>query len=179
MSDEQKAVEQWLDEVVIGLNLCPFAAKPRSQNQVRFMVSQAQTEQELLYDLHTEIQLLEQTPPTEIETTLLIIPFLLADFEDYNQFLDIVDAVLDDFNWHGEFQIASFHPHYCFADTQIDSIENFTNRSPYPILHIIREQSMEKALAHMAAPDEIFKRNITTMNNLSTEQIAKLFPYLN
>jgi len=176
MSDEQKAVEQWLDDVVIGLNLCPFAVQPRRQDQVRFMVSQAQTEEELLYDLHAEITLLESSPPAEIETTLVIIPFLLADFEHYNQFLDVVDAVLDDFNWHGEFQIASFHPYYCFADTDIDSVENLTNRSPYPILHIIREQSMEKALAHMTAPDEIFKRNIATMTALSAEEIQRLFP---
>ena len=171
-------VETWLDDVVIGLNLCPFAAIPRKNNQVRFTVSQALAEEVLLADLHAELTFMSQIPAVEVETSLLIVPDMLAKFDDYNQFLDLVDELLEAFEWEGIFQIASFHPDYCFAETDPDSVENLTNRAPYPILHIIREQSMEKALAKMASPDEIFKRNIQTMNDLSTEQIKALFPYL-
>jgi len=178
MSHEQQAVEQWLDDVVIGLNLCPFAAMPRRNNQIRFTTSDAQTSEDLLSHLYDELKFLEKTPAQEVETSLLILPFILADFDDYNQFLDIVDELLIEFEWEGVFQIASFHPDYCFADTESDSVENLTNRAPYPILHIIREASMEKALQNMTAPDEVFKRNIETMHNLSTDQIKHLFPYL-
>ena len=178
MTDIITAVENWLDDVVIGLNLCPFAAKPRRQNQVRFNVSEAFTSEVLLADLHQELLLLDQTPASEIETSLLIVPNMLNNFDDYNQFLDLVDKLLIEFEWEGIFQIASFHPDYCFADTPPDSVENLTNRSPYPILHIIREESMEKALETMTSPDEIYKRNIQTMTNLQAEEISTLFPYL-
>ena len=178
MTDIITAVENWLDDVVIGLNLCPFAAKPRRQNQVRFNVSEAFTSEVLLADLHQELILLDQTPASEIETSLLIVPNMLNNFDDYNQFLDLVDTLLIEFEWEGIFQIASFHPDYCFADTPPDSVENLTNRSPYPILHIIREESMEKALKNMTSPDEVFKQNIKTMTNLEPEKIKTLFPYL-
>lgn len=178
MSPEQKKVEKWLDDVVIGLNLCPFAAMPRRNKQIRFTTSDATTNEKLLTHLYDELTLLDQKPASEIETTLLIVPHFLTDFDDYNQFLDIVDELLESFEWESIYQVASFHPDYCFADTEQDSVENLTNRSPYPILHIIREASMEKALKSMSKPDEIFKRNITTMNGLSTEQIQSLFPHL-
>ncbi|NOQ81733.1 MAG: DUF1415 family protein [Methylophaga sp.] len=171
-------VKRWLDDVVIGLNLCPFAAKPRRNKQVRFTLSNATTSEILLTDLHTELTFLERTPSSKVETTLVIVPNMLTDFDDYNQFLDVVDELLAEFQWEGIFQVASFHPDYCFADTETNSVENLTNRSPYPILHLIREQSMEKALENMTEPDEIFKRNIQTMNNLSTDELKALFPYL-
>jgi hypothetical protein len=171
-------VETWLDDVVIGLNLCPFAAIPRKNDQVRFVVSQALSEEVLLADLHAELSFMNKTPALEVETSLLIVPDMLAKFDDYNQFLDLVDELLESFEWDGIFQIASFHPNYCFAETDPDSVENLTNRAPYPILHIIREESLEKALEKMASPDEIYKRNIETMNNLSAEKIRVLFPYL-
>lgn len=171
-------VETWLDDVVIGLNLCPFAAIPRKNNQIRFTVSQALTEEVLLADLYAELSFMSKTPALEVETSLLIVPDMLAKFDDYNQFLDLVDGLLESFEWDGIFQIASFHPDYCFAETKPDSTENLTNRAPFPILHIIREESMEKALAKMASPDEIYKRNIKTMNELPAEKIKSLFPYL-
>ena len=173
-----KQVEDWLDDVVIGLNLCPFAKKPRQNNQVRLTVSKATTSEQLLTDLYNELSLLERTPAEEIETTLVIIDSLLTDFDDYNQFLDVVDELLEEFNWVGIFQIASFHPDYCFSDTEPNSRENLTNRAPAPIFHIIREHSMEKALHMMSAPDEIFKRNIKTMNTLSPDKIKALFPHI-
>lgn len=178
MANEQKAVEQWLDDVVIGLNLCPFAAKPRRNDQIRIVISDADTPENVLNTLYDELKLLESTAPKEIETSLIVLPHVLADFDDYNQFLDSVDGLLIEFNWEGVFQVASFHPDYCFADTPADSVENLTNRSPYPILHLIREASMEKALEHMVAPNEVFERNIQTMNNLTADELATLFPYL-
>tara|TARA_R110002050_G_scaffold57423_5_gene129388 strand:- start:318964 stop:319521 length:558 start_codon:yes stop_codon:yes gene_type:complete len=171
-------VETWLDDVVIGLNLCPFAAIPRKNNQVRFTVSQALTEEVLLADLYAELVFMSQTPAEEVETSLLIVPDMLTKFDDYNQFLDLADALLEEFEWDSIFQIASFHPDYCFAETDANSTENLTNRSPYPILHILREASIEKALEKMISPDEIYKRNIQTMNNLSAEKIKVLFPHL-
>jgi hypothetical protein len=171
-------VETWLDGVVIGLNLCPFAAIPRKNNQIRFMVSQALTEEVLLADLYAELTFMSKTPALEVETSLLIVPDMLNKFDDYNQFLDLADALLEEFEWDGVFQIASFHPEYCFAETDANSTENLTNRSPYPILHILREATMEKALEKMTSPDEIFKRNIETMSELSAEKIKVLFPYL-
>ena len=175
----ERTVERWLDEVVIGLNFCPFAAKPRRNEQVRFVTSEASSEESLLTDLQDELTFLDQTPPSEIETTLLIVPEMLTDFYDYNQFLDLVDELLARFEWEGVFQVASFHPDYCFADAESDSVENLTNRSPYPILHIIREESIENALENITEPDEIYKRNIQTMKKLSVDQMKTLFPHLN
>jgi len=131
-----------------------------------------------LNDLYDELKLLENTPAEDVETTLIILPKILANFDDYNQFLDLVDELLFSFQWEGIFQVASFHPDYCFAETESDSVENLTNRSPYPILHLIREASMEHALKNLTAPDEVFKRNIKAMNNLSEKEIKRLFPYL-
>ena len=171
-------VKTWLDEVVIGLNLCPFAVIPCKNKQVRFTVSQALTEEVLLADLHDELTLMSEASAAEVETSLLIVPDMLTKFDDYNQFLDLVDELLITFDWGGIFQIASFHPDYCFAETKPNSTENFTNRAPYPILHIIREQSLERALEKMISPDEIYKRNIQTMAELPVEKIKTLFPYL-
>jgi len=179
MGNEIKDIVHWLDEVVIGLNFCPFAAKPRRNEQVRLVTSNASSDELLLTDLQNELSLLGQTPPSKIETTLLVVPKMLADFYDYNQFLDLVDELLVQFEWEGIFQVASFHPNYCFSDAEPDSIENLTNRSPYPVLHIIREDSIEKALENITDPDEIYKQNIQTMKNLSADQIKVLFSHLN
>lgn len=178
ISKQQELVEQWLDDVVIGLNLCPFAAKPRQNNQIRFKVSQGLTPEVLVADLFDELNFMAQTGASEVETTLLIIPDMLLNFDDYNEFLDIADGLIIDNDWEGIFQIASFHPDYCFAETTSDSVENLTNRAPYPILHILREDSLTKALENMASPDEVYKRNIKTMNQLSPEKIHNLFPHL-
>jgi uncharacterized protein len=169
-------VEQWLDRVVIGLNLCPFAAEPRRQQQIRFQVSPSTNPSDLLADLQSELRHLSQRPATELETTILIIPQSLEDFADYNDFLDLADRLLQQFNWEGDFQIASFHPHYQFADTQPDDAENLTNRSPYPLLHILREDSVETALESYPNPELIPDRNIEQMRGLSAEEKRELFP---
>lgn len=171
-------VEQWLDEVVIGLDLCPFAARPRREKRVRIAVSHATTAEALLDDLQVELERLADTPVAELETTLLAIPDMLEDFADYNDFLDAVDLWVEQFGWEGELQVASFHPQYQFADTEADDPGNLTNRSPWPLLHIIREESLEKAIEHYPDVDAIPERNIARMKALGAEERARLFPYL-
>lgn len=172
------AVERWLEQVVIGLNLCPFAARPHRNKQIRMRVCNSETEHDLLEALQTELTLIDERPATEIETTLLVVPNMLLDFSDYNQFLDLVDALLEEFAWAGEYQVASFHPHYCFAGVAPESPENLTNRSPYPLLHIIREASIETALEHYVAPEDIPRRNIEKVSALSEAEKRRLFAFL-
>lgn len=171
-------VRQWLENVVIGLNLCPFAAKPFSERRVRIHVSAANTEEALLDDLQAELERLSDTPVAELETTVMAIPHMLENFDDYNQFLDLVDLWLEQFGWDGELQVASFHPDYQFADTEPDDAGNLTNRAPWPLLHLIREDSLEAVLAHFPDVDEIPERNIARMKALSDEDKKRLFPYL-
>jgi len=171
-------VEQWLDEVVIGLDLCPFAARPRREKRVRIAVSHATDDEALLNDLQAELERLSDTPAAELETTLLAIPDMLEDFADYNDFLDAVDLWVEQFGWEGDLQVASFHPQYQFADTEADDPGNLTNRSPWPLLHIIREESLEKAIEHYPDVDRIPERNIARMQALTAEERARLFPHL-
>lgn len=171
-------VNQWLDKVVIGLNLCPFASKPFRENQIRFSVSHSTSEANLLEDLQTELNLLAESKPENIETTLLIVPNMLADFYDYNDFLEYVDALIEDNEWQGIFQVATFHPNYQFGGTKPEDAENLTNRAPYPILHLLREESLEKAIAHYPNPELIPEHNIETVCGLSQDQKIVLFPYL-
>jgi hypothetical protein len=178
MNPVEVAVRQWLDEVVIGLNLCPFAARPVRAGKVRVVVSEAHDELELLTDLQTELQRLDETSPDQLETTLIAIPQMLADFFDYNDFLEHVDTLLDKFEWSGQYQVASFHPHYQFADTQPEDPGNFTNRAPYPLLHLLREDSVEAALDSHPDPDGIPEENIRRMEAMSPEQRRQLFAYL-
>ena len=171
-------IEQWLDEVVIGLDLCPFAARPRREKRVHIAVSHATDEESLLNDLQAELERLSDTPAAELETTLLAIPDMLEDFADYNDFLDAVDLWVEQFGWEGELQVASFHPQYQFADTEADDPGNLTNRSPWPLLHIIREDSLEKAIEHYPDVDAIPERNIARMKALGPAERKRLFPYL-
>jgi hypothetical protein len=171
-------VEQWLDEVVIGLDLCPFAARPRREKRVRIVVSHATDEEALLNDLQAELEHLSDTPVAELETTLLAIPDMLEDFADYNDFLDAVDLWVEQFGWEGDLQVASFHPQYQFADTEADDPGNLTNRSPWPLLHIIREESLEKAIEHYPDVDAIPERNIARMKALSPDERKHFFPHL-
>ena len=168
--------KQWLEKVVIGLNLCPFAAKPYYDNQVRFTVSECQEDACLLSHLETELQWLDAHPETE--TTLLIVPQMLQDFGKFNDFLDWADQLLVDLGYEGIYQIASFHPHYLFAGTQPEDAENLTNRSPYPILHLLREASLEKAIQNHPDVDSIPRHNIEKMQHLTLPQKRLLYPYL-
>lgn len=171
-------VARWLNDVVIGLNLCPFSGKPTRENRVRFFVSRAADDEMLLQDLQQEMQLLDQKTASEIETTLVIAPHHLHDFFDYNQFLSWANQLLKRNRWVGVYQLATFHPHYCFAHAEPDDTENLTNRAPYPILHIIREASLEKALEYFADVEDIPEINKARVEGLSAEEKQKLFPYL-
>ncbi|WP_154115550.1 DUF1415 domain-containing protein [Vibrio cincinnatiensis] len=171
-------VNQWLNDVVIGLNLCPFAAKPQRNKQIKIHVSQAQSEEALLQDILDQLLELDTKEPEELETTLVVVPQLLADFTDYNFYIDWVEALIRQQDWEGIFQVATFHPDYCFAGTQPDDDENLTNRSPYPIFHLIREESMEKVLKHYPNPELIPDINIKRVCQLTDEQRKALFPFL-
>ena len=163
------ATTQWLERAVIGLNLCPFAKAVHVKKQIRFEVSKAISAQELIHDLIRELGLLATTSPEVVETTLLILPLMLDDFLDYNHFLSIANGVLEELNLVGEIQIASFHPQYQFAGTQSDDIDNYTNRSPWPILHLLREESMNSAVAAFPEAEKIFEKNIETLQRLGHE----------
>lgn len=161
--------QRWLERAVIGLNLCPFAKAVHVKKQIRYVVSSATTPEALLKDLINELELLAETSAEKIDTTLLIHPHVLTDFLDYNDFLDVADETLEELDLAGELQVASMHPHYQFADTQPDDMENYTNRSPYPTLHLLRESSVDKAVAVFPEADQIFEKNIATMQKLGHE----------
>ena len=160
------ATEQWLEKAVIGLNLCPFAKAVHVKKQVRYVVSEATAPEELLEDLIKELELLAAEDAEVVDTTLLIHPLVLQDFEDYNEFLDVADAALEELKLDGELQVASFHPAYQFADTDKNDISNYTNRSPYPTLHLLREASIDRAVEAFPEAADIFEKNIETMEKL-------------
>jgi len=163
------ATTQWLEKAVIGLNLCPFAKSVHVKKQIRYVVSAAQTPDELLPDLRNELELLAETPRDKIDTILLIHPHVLTDFFDYNDFLSVVETALEEVDLVGVLQVASMHPDYQFADTRPDEITNFTNRSPYPTLHLIREESIDEAVAIFPEAEMIFEKNMATMRKLGHE----------
>lgn len=163
------ATTRWLERAVIGLNLCPFARAPHVQGKLRLRVSHARDADALLDDLCGELQSLNALTPDECETSLLIHPFVLTDFLDYNDFLDVADAAVQTLGLEGEWQVASFHPDYQFADSAADAIENFSNRSPYPTLHLLRESSIERAMDAMSDTDSIYRRNIDTLQRLGID----------
>ncbi|QBB72071.1 DUF1415 domain-containing protein [Pseudolysobacter antarcticus] len=158
--------QRWLQRIVIGLNLCPFARAVHARNQIRYIVSSADSPDLLLADLSSALRELQASDSDQIDTVLLIHPHVLQDFFDYNQFLEQTDAALDELDLQGEIQIASFHPLYQFADTAPDDIENCTNRSPYPMLHLLRERSVERAVAAYPDTAKIFECNIETLRSL-------------
>ncbi|UTZ25412.1 DUF1415 domain-containing protein [Vibrio campbellii] len=171
-------VNQWLNDVVIGLNLCPFAAKPQRNKQIKIFVSEASQEEALLKDILLQLIELSNTEPEKLETTLVVVPNMLQDFWDYNFFIDWVEGLIKQQDWEGIFQVATFHPDYCFAGAEPEDDENLTNRSPYPVFHLIREESMEKVLKHYPDPESIPDTNIARVSALSEEERTKLFPYL-
>jgi hypothetical protein len=160
------ATRCWLERSVIGLNLCPFAESVYRGDRVRFCVSEQRSARALLDELRFELTELQAADPLSCETTLLIHPWVLADFIEYNDFLEVCEATIVDLNLEGELQVASFHPQYQFAGTRPGDIENYTNRSPYPMLHILREASIERAVAALSDADEIYRRNIRTLREL-------------
>ncbi len=174
ISDEIIATRRWLERAVIGLNLCPFAKAVYVKQQVRFVLSDAATEEELLIDLGEELQRLHGTDPNEIDTTLIVHPRVLTDFIAYNDFLDLVDGLIAELDLEGELQVASFHPEYRFADSEADDPGNCTNRAPYPTLHLLREASLDKAVAAYPDADVIVERNLQTMAKLGIDGLHRL-----
>lgn len=160
------ATRRWIERVVIGLNLCPFARAPFVHDCVRLCVSAAHDTDALLVDLRRELRQLQGADPQICETTLLIHPHVLADFFDYNDFLHRADGAIESLGLQAKLQIASFHPAYQFADASVDAIENHTNRSPYPMLHLLRESSIARAVATLNDTGDIYRRNVRTLREL-------------
>lgn len=165
----------WLERAVIGLNLCPFAKSVHIKNQIRYVVSLAKTPEELAADLVAELEVLAEANPEKIDTTLLIHPYVMQDFLDYNDFLEVADATVEELDLDGILQVASFHPEYQFEGTEFDDIDNYTNRAPFPTLHLLREESIDKAVAAFPEAEEIYEKNIQTLRALGHEGWKKLF----
>jgi hypothetical protein len=168
------ATQEWLEKAVIGLNLCPFAKAVQVKKQIRYVVSAATTAEALLEELLSELRLLQDTDAEKIDTTLLIHPYVFNDFLDFNDFFDTIDIAVAEPEFNDEFQVATLHPRYQFAGTQIDDIENYTNRAPYPTLHLLRESSVDKAVEAFPDADLIPERNIVRMEQLGIEGWKKL-----
>lgn len=166
------AVRQWVETFVVGMNLCPFAKRELVKNRVRFVTTAATTAEQLLQVLQTELELLNADP--SVETTLLIHPAVLQDFYDFNDFLDCADSLLVDMELEGIYQVASFHPDYQFGGTRPGDAENYTNRAPYPVLHLLREESLERVIADYPDVDDIPERNIELMNSLGQDKLQAL-----
>ncbi|MGB9129820.1 MAG: DUF1415 domain-containing protein [Thiobacillus sp.] len=171
MDDEAviAAMREWIEKAVIGLNLCPFAKAVYVKNQVRFVVSHAPHLDGFLEDLDRELDFLAAADPDEIDTTLLIHPTLLPDFLDFNDFMQLAEAAVDEHGLDGVIQIASFHPRFQFEGTAPDDIGNYTNRAPFPTLHLLREASIERAVAAFPEAETIYQRNIETLQKLGLE----------
>ena len=173
-TDPIATTRRWLERAVIGLNLCPFAKAVHAKDQVRYVLSEATTPEALLEELAAELAWLADVDPEVVDTTLIVHPHVLADFMDYNDFLDQADAAVDALGLEGEIQVASFHPDYRFAGTSAADPANCTNRSPYPMLHLLREESVERAVEAFPDPDAIVDRNIETMERLGLDGYLKL-----
>jgi uncharacterized protein len=168
------ATRNWVEKAVIGLRLCPFAARPYLRGLIRYRVSEQQSPEGLAEELAEELLYLAAADPLRCETSLLIHPRVLRDFLDYNQFLDQADAAVAALGLRGELQIASFHPAYRFAGSAPDDVENYSNRSPYPMLHLLREHSVRQAAATFPEVNEISTRNIATLRQLGAAGVRKL-----
>ena len=167
--DVVAATDKWLRRAVIGLNLCPFAKAVHVKEQVRYVVSEATDTDALLADLERELLYLRDASPESTDTTLLIHPFVLEDFDDFSDFLDLVEIVVRIQGLEGILQVANFHPDYCFADASPDDLGNYSNRSPYPTLHLLREASLDRAVAAFPEASSIYERNIETLERIGVD----------
>jgi hypothetical protein len=164
----------WVDRAVIGLNLCPFAKAVQVKGQVRYVLCEATDTAGLLAALCEELDYLAKVEPTQTDTTLLIHPGVLNDFLDFNDFLEVADTAVEELGLEGILQVASFHPQFQFADTDINDVSNATNRSPYPTLHLIRETSIDRAVEAFPEAESIFEANIEKLEQLGAEGWAAL-----
>jgi len=167
--DPIAATRLWLERIVIGLNLCPFAKAVYVKDQVRFVLSDATTPEALVEQLAEELVLLRDTPAEQIDTTLIVHPQVLTDFLDYNDFLDNADAAIEALDLQGILQVASFHPDYQFDGVAADDASNYTNRAPFPTLHLLREDSVARAVDVYPDPDVIVERNIQTLDRIGVD----------
>ena len=175
--DEISITREWVEQFVIGLNLCPFAKKPALEGRIRYVLFEGKDPKELGELLAKELLFLQATDPAVVETTLLIHPCALRDFADYNDYLEVWDELLVGLDLEGDIQVASFHPEYQFEGTHLDDPENYTNRSPFPMLHLIREASVERAVDLYPNIDSIPERNIARLNELGIAGILKHFNF--
>ena len=167
------STRRWVSDFVIGLNLCPFAKAVQTKGQVRYVVTHAESGVRLLEELQRELATLQAADPNELDTTLLIHPHVLGDFFDYNDFLAEVDDLLQELELEGELQVASFHPDYCFAGSAADDPANYTNRSPYPMLHLLRETSVTRAVEAFPDTATIPERNVELLRNMSADDLRR------
>jgi len=165
--------KRWLEAFVIGLNFCPFARKPYRTDKIRYVLSEATTMEQLFEELVQELLLLPKTPRTKTETTLLIHPQVLTNFHEYNDFLAIAENAITTLQLDGVLQIASFHPQYQFAESLPDAVDNYTNRSPFPMLHLLREDSISEAVAHHPDVELIPERNVSTLQKLGLSTVQR------
>ncbi len=164
----------WVNHAVIGLNLCPFAKAVEARDLIRYVATDAAEPESLLAALREELALLAASAPDRVETTLLIHPRVLADFLEFNEFLGGAEALVEEMGLAGVIQVASFHPEYQFAGTEPDDVTNATNRSPYPTLHLLREESIERAVESFPDPDSIYRANIETLRRIGSAGWAEL-----
>ncbi|MCA0404328.1 MAG: DUF1415 domain-containing protein [Proteobacteria bacterium] len=167
-----KKTENWIQSFIIDLSICPFAKREVERKTLRIEVSSSKKNNRALIDLYNEFLLLNKNPA--IETTLLIFPYFLDDFHDYLDFLQMAENLIHKEKLEGIYQLASFHPQYCFADNNEDSLSNYTNRSPYPMLHLLREESVEKAIAYYGDTTQIPESNIRNLQELGLKGIKKI-----
>lgn len=167
--DPIAATRLWLERIVIGLNLCPFAKAVYVKDQVRFVLSDATTPEALVEQLAEELVLLRDTPAEQIDTTLIVHPQVLTDFLDYNDFLDNADAAIEALDLQGILQVASFHPDYQFEGVAANDASNYTNRAPFPTLHLLREDSVARAVDVYPDPGVIVERNIQTLDRIGVD----------
>ncbi len=163
---------QWLREFVIKLNLCPFAKREMDKGSVSVSASLAETVEQAMIDLMVDVELLNLNP--DIETTLLVFPAFFSDFYVYLDFVDVAEATLQADGYEGVYQLATFHPDYCFADTNPDDVTNYTNRSPYPMVHLLREEGIEKAIAYFGDTEQIYENNMACLRALGLKQVKKM-----
>ena len=157
---------RWINSFIVDLNLCPFARREVMRNSMRFTVFEDSDPENILHALSEEITLLHNSP--EIETSFLILPAGMPDFRDFNDFINAAESLTEALGWEGRYQLVGFHPQYQFANTEPDDAENYTNRSPFPMLHILRESSVSDAVATTHDTALIPQRNIATLGDMGT-----------
>jgi uncharacterized protein len=176
--DDEVAIDltqQWIEKFVLGLNLCPFARHPFKNDKIRYVVSKPQKDEDLIETLVTELFHLQNISPVVCETTLIIFPSYFEDFEEYLDFVDVSEIAISNLDMEGKFQIATFHPDYQFEDTEPDDVENFTNRSPFPMLHLLREEGLERAIEAFPEVGDIPEKNIETMRQLGLAKVIEMY----